>query len=86
MIPVLIHNTKLNAAKGGKKMTYREIAALSGKAEQTICDVLAGRSTVELQSIAAIAQSLGLRVVVDFVPLAEVAETSSQVGLATSQA
>lgn len=95
MIPVLINNTKLKAAKGAQDMTYREIAQASGKSEQTITDVLQGRSTVELQSIAAIAHALGLGVVVDFIPLADapadpVAELrslmSSQVGLATRQA
>lgn len=95
MIPVLINNTKLKAAKGAQDMTYRAIASASGKSEQTISDVLQGCSTVELQSIAAIARALGLGVVVDFVPLADapadpVAEfrsrLSSQVGLATSQA
>ena len=95
MIPVLINSAKLKAAKGAQDMTYREIAEASGKSEQTICDVLAGCGTVELQSIAKIAFALGLGVVVDFVPLADapadpVAELrnlmSSQVGLATSQA
>lgn len=68
---LIIHHRKLRARKELLGLQYWDLALAAGKSQQALADVLAGRGTVNLQTLAAVAGALGMGVVIDFIPLAE---------------
>ena len=69
-----IHYRKLRGAKGYHSLTYKQIAERAQVSEQSISDVLQGCGTTKLHTITAVAGALGMRVIVDFVPVEPEAE------------
>ena len=77
-MPIVIHHRKLRAAKAYHGLRYEDLAREARKSTQTLADVLAGRTDVNLRSIVEVAEALGLGVTIDFVPLTPAPDLAGQ--------
>lgn len=84
-MPLVIHFEKLRAQKAYRNLRYVDLAARARKSQQTLAEILAGRGTVTLQSLTAVATALGLGVVIDFVPLDKPVDLAARVQELASQ-